>query len=755
MKGLIKVLAILLVNSLVFSGTVFASDSSIPDTEYCEENEAEVMEEADVTEVAEEDEPEVEEIKDPLSLEIFEEYQEILANLRPMANVGTYEEELAKFPASYQTYLKNLHTKHPKWIFVAIDTKLAWNEVVKQESVSASSKGTNRSLLEKTADGLLLSKKSTDYNASSASYIAKDGSTWVSASRPAVAYYMDPRNFLVDQYVLMFQALDYNAKYHTLDGVENILKGTDLWNKPVEYIDTSGKKNTSLKSMTYGQIILAAGIKYKVNPLFLAARIRQETGGKLTNGSISGNYSYGGKKYTGYYNFFNIGAYSSSTGSAVANGLVYASKVNGSYGRAWTSPLLAIDGGANFLSSSYISKGQNTLYFEKFNTIVKPYYDHQYMQNLTAAASEAKTTYNSYVNLGIMENGMVFYIPTYQSMPKQESGIQISKTQKTAKATNQITLRKGPATSYGSVATIAKGQTVTVNSIKYTDPTESVSNQEKYAYWAYVTYESNKGYVPARQLSMNPDFTVAVSGTKKLAVSGVTSGEAVYYETENPGIAKVSEDGTITGVKSGTCNVYAVTSSAKKIDMVGVKVSGTVSVAAPKLSKIYNTTSGITICWEKSSNAQGYYIYRKTGSGSYKKIKTISSGGTLKYTDKSAKTAKTYVYTVKAYNGKKVSGYNKTGFKQKRLKKPTVSSVKMSGIKVKVKWKKVTGAKGYEIYRKTDDGDYEKIGVVKSAKKLTYSDAKAESQTKYYYAIRAYSGSSKSTTSSAKSIITK
>ena len=232
---------------------------------------------------------------------------------RTRAIVGTYETELAKFPSDYQTKLKALHKKHPEWVFVAVNTGLNWDDVVTAEASN------DRSLLTNTNGDILLSKASGDYDVSTGSYIPKDGKVWVTASKPAVAYYVDPRNFLNEKFIFAFEALDYNKDYHKLQGVENILAGTDLANKQIKYINTSG--NTISVNMTYGEAIFNAGKDTGVSPIFLAAKIKQETGAKLTNGSISGNYS---STYRGYYNYYNIGATATSTGSAVANGLKYA-----------------------------------------------------------------------------------------------------------------------------------------------------------------------------------------------------------------------------------------------------------------------------------------------------------------------------------------------------------------------------------------------------------------------------------------------
>ena len=58
-------------------------------------------------------------------------------------------------------------------------------------------------------------------------------------------------------------------------------------------------------------------------------------------------------------------------------------------------------------------------------------------------------------------------------------------------------------------------------------------------------------------------------------------------------------------------------------------------------------------------------MYRKTGNGDWKKIKTITKGSTVTYTDTGLKKGKKYTYTVKAYrvvNEKKIySKYDKKG----------------------------------------------------------------------------------------------
>lgn len=96
---------------------------------------------------------------------------------------------------------------------------------------------------------------------------------------------------------------------------------------------------------------------------------------------------------------------------------------------------------------------------------------------------------------------------------------------------------------------------------------------------------------------------------------------------------------------------------------------------------------------------------------------------------------------------KKVSGnyaYKFTVTKARTLKaefatigKPALSSVTKSGSgKITIKWKGVTGAKGYYVLRcKSKTGKYENI---KTTSKKSFTDSGLVKGTKYYYKIQAY-----------------
>ncbi|MBE6800753.1 MAG: hypothetical protein E7529_06070 [Ruminococcaceae bacterium] len=83
-------------------------------------------------------------------------------------------------------------------------------------------------------------------------------------------------------------------------------------------------------------------------------------------------------------------------------------------------------------------------------------------------------------------------------------------------------------------------------------------------------------------------------------------------------------------------------------------------LADPTLKTPSSSTKGIALKWTKITGAEGYIIYRKTGSGSYKKLKVEKGVSNLSYRDTSAKKGKKYTYKVKAYKSKTYSAYSNT-----------------------------------------------------------------------------------------------
>lgn len=296
----------------------------------------------------------------------------------------------AGFPDSYCSSLLVLHQKYPNWQFVAVPTGLDWNTVIENESV------VGRNLVQNIVND---SRKSTDtkaYDWATNTWYGFDGASWVCASSEYIAYCMDPRNFLNEDYIFQFETLEY-AAYQNEAGVKSILANTFMSGN---YSDTDGAVRS------YADTFAGVGRSLAVSPYHLAARCKQEQGVKGTSPLISGKY--GG--YEGFYNYFNVRAYTTASASATVNGLAYAKQ------QGWNSIYKSIAGGATLVADNYVKKGQNTIYFEKFNVVYKnSLYSHQYMTNVMAAISEGSTMGKAHAD---KNQAFVFRIPVYQNMPQ-------------------------------------------------------------------------------------------------------------------------------------------------------------------------------------------------------------------------------------------------------------------------------------------------------------------------------------------------
>lgn len=343
--------------------------------------------------------------------------------------------DIAKFPESYQSKLRELKKKHPNWKFEKVSINLSWDSVIKHESapgantiVSNVPKGGASGTY--SAPLSYLSTKQAVYDAYNDKYKVIDSTNRYTPNEQVVGYYMDPRNFLTEEQIFQFESLKYESN-QSIEGVRQILSGTFMSGDYTYIVKKKKKVNKTIKkngkkvtkkviktvkekeTKNYAETFYEAGKTYKINPYLLAIRVRQEVGTTLstaTRGTCDG--------YEGYYNFYNIGATDSSDGTAALKGLHYA-KMKGDFGRPWNSQYKAILGGAEYIAQKYIAVGQNTFYFQKFSVVNKSYrYWHQYMSNIEAAKDEAKKMYHMYQSKGMLNKERTFRIPVYNNMPK-------------------------------------------------------------------------------------------------------------------------------------------------------------------------------------------------------------------------------------------------------------------------------------------------------------------------------------------------
>lgn len=308
------------------------------------------------------------------------------------------------FPAAYQSYLVSLHQQYPNWVFIANPTGETWANAIANEVNRPTYPGMSLIHPESISSWKKASEGYYDYETST--YTKYDGN-WNAASDELVAYFLDPRNFLNGTDIFQFLDQTYDP-YQTVDAVRRIVSGTFLAASSVTDVDGT--------VFNYPAVLCAIGQQLRVSPMYLASVIKQEIGYE-TNPSITGKSA----KYPGYYNYYNIYAYTTASESANDHGLWYASGSGvgaTSYGRPWNTRIKALRGGAQYLADNYVLAGQNTLYFKKYNSScdANNHFIHQFMTNVRGAYSEGRHLANGYDTV-LRKLPLAFDIPIYNALP--------------------------------------------------------------------------------------------------------------------------------------------------------------------------------------------------------------------------------------------------------------------------------------------------------------------------------------------------
>ena len=486
----------------------------------------------------------------------------------------------SELPENIAPYIEELKKQYPNWDFKALYTNLDWNYVIDNENIFG------KNLVPKSYSDSWKNTKKGEYN-------VEVDSGWVDSSREAVEFAMDTRNFLNSVRVFQFEELSYNSKTNTKTSIEKILYGTEFYNKTVEYLNSNGQNIVTDKE--YSDLILSAAKTSKVSAFHLASRIKQEVGPFLSHSSISGKVS----GYEGLYNFYNIGATSSSEPmGAIINGLKYAKDGKGAstetknkYLIPWNTKARAITGGAIFIGSSYINLGQNTIYLQKFHvndTEGGELFWHQYMTNVLAPYSESKLIYTGYKNSNLLDSSMSFIIPIYENMPElpclspaiSENDFEKDNTEVFANVQTTLNVRTGPGTSYEVLTSLQSGEEMTriAKGKQSGELWDRVKLQNGMVGFVFREYVQEVPEVQVDNIELSVDKNTINKGEKiKLNIKiepEDTSLDAIELSSDNESIATVSSDGYILGVKSGETKIYA---KAKN----GVSDSVTIKVVTP------------------------------------------------------------------------------------------------------------------------------------------------------------------------------
>ena len=486
----------------------------------------------------------------------------LLISFATVSNAAQRKEGIDSFPDSYKPYLLELQKKYPNWKFIALYTDLDWNYVIDNENQFG------KNLVPKSYSDAWKNTKPGEYN-------VEVDAGWVDASRKAVEYTMDPRNFLNQVRVFQFESLSYDESTNNINAIEKILYGTEFYNKIVQYYDSNGSQITMPSK--YSDLILEAGRTSKVSSYHLASRIKQEVGPFLSHSSISGIVP----GFEGLYNFYNIGATSSSEPmGAIKNGLQYAKDGKGAsqatkdkYLIPWNNKQRAITGGGIFIGSSYINLGQDTVYLQKFHVTSNDgsLFWHQYMTNVLAPYSESKLIYNGYVNSDLLKDNLSFIIPIYNNMPEipvqspaiSDSDFVADNTKVYADVSTTLNVRSGPGTSYESITTVDRNAVMTriAKGVQKGELWDRVQLENGIIGYVFQSYLKEVPEVQIEKINLSASNTTMKKGDSQKLNVEIYPEDAKNHEIEftssNTKVLTVDNSGTVLAVGNGTAKITA------------------------------------------------------------------------------------------------------------------------------------------------------------------------------------------------------
>ena len=300
----------------------------------------------------------------------------------------------------------------------------------------------------------------------------------------------------------------------------------------------------------------------------------------------------------------------------------------------------------------------------------------------------------------------------------------------------------------------------TINEVKIPILGTVISSEKKYgSYSTEVSVSHALGKVTGLKVASTTPTKVKLSWTKVADAEGYLVQKKVDGKWKNVKTT-TSTSYTVTGLTPNSTTPFRVKAY---VTVNGTKVYGSVSstvngkAAVPQVQNLKTTIKSLTsvqLTWTKVSNATGYQIYRKVGSGDWKKIKTISKNTTVTFTNSSLTTGTKYQYKIRAYYKTDSKTYYGAYSEVKSVTPtlPAVVGIDFNSFTTKnravITWDKVSGAKGYQVYDFTS-GKGVKVATV-TANKATVS---IEDNKIAKFKVRAYTTVSGKTVTGAYSDI--
>ena len=178
----------------------------------------------------------------------------------------------------------------------------------------------------------------------------------------------------------------------------------------------------------------------------------------------------------------------------------------------------------------------------------------------------------------------------------------------------------------------------------------------------------SKKYTPVAPTISKLDITTGGIKLSWNKIAGVY-GYRLYYKPASGGWKRFKDTTATSFTDSGVSPNRTETYTIRCIDKNGNTVSGFYSrgwskkytPVAPTITRLSNTSKGVSVAWNKIAGVYGYRLYRKYDGGSWTRVKDTTS---TSFTDSGAKKGKKVTYTVRCIDrkGKTVSGFNSKGW---------------------------------------------------------------------------------------------
>ena len=370
-------------------------------------------------------------------------------------------------------------------------------------------------------------------------------------------------------------------------------------------------------------------------------------------------------------------------------------------------------------------------------------------ENLKAVIIPKSVKEISLYTFGTSLNSIYGYKGTVAETYAKENGFKfIEISEPTSVSLNKTSLTLDVGKSYTLTKTVSPSNAVT--SYAWSSSNTSVATVDKNgkvtakkAGTATITVKTSNGKTATCKVTVNlpaPQITGLANTTDGIKISwnkvDGAYGYRLYYKPASGGWKRFKDTTATSFTDSGVVPNKTETYTIRCIDKNGKTVSGFNSKGwskkytpvAPTITRLSNSSKGVSVTWNKIAGVYGYRLYQKTSNG-WKRIKDTTA---TSFTDSAVSANQTKTYTIRCIdkNGKTVSGFNSKGWSKKyTASTPSISKLENTSGGIKLSWNKVTGVYGYRLYQKTSNG-WKRI---KDTTATSYTDsAVSANQTKTY-----------------------